>query len=119
MTNAVLRMALALLLGSCGFVVFSGMVGQGDPTRVAAADLTVEEVNALLDAVVLVAEPVRLAFQWRPALKDPNDDMVLETAINGRADRLVTFNRRDFGTVGLQFGIVAVAPGSAVELLED
>jgi putative Mg2+ transporter-C (MgtC) family protein len=61
LTDAILRLALALLLGSaigferqwnqkmaglrtnalvalgsCGFVVFSGMVGQGDPTRVAA-----------------------------------------------------------------------------------
>jgi predicted nucleic acid-binding protein len=84
-----------------------------------AAGVTNREVNTLLDAVVVAAEPVRLAFSWRPSLKDPDDDMVLETAVNGRADRLVTFNRRDFGTIGLRFGLVACSPGEAVKLLED
>ena len=36
-------------------------------------------------------------FLWRPKLRDPSDEMVLEAAINGSADALVTFNRRDFG----------------------
>jgi putative PIN family toxin of toxin-antitoxin system len=89
------------------------------PEHLEAAGLTNGEVNVLLDTVIATAEPVRLAFLWRPSLKDPDDDMVLETAVNGRADRLVTFNRRDFGTVGLQFGIVACSPGDAVKLLEN
>lgn len=84
-----------------------------------ASGLSPMDINTLLDAVVAIAEPVRLAFLWRPALKDPNDDMVLETAVNGRADRLATFNRRDFGTAGLQFGIVACPPGEALEILES
>jgi predicted nucleic acid-binding protein len=29
-------------------------------------------------------------------LSDPGDDLVFETAVNGRADVIVTFNRRDF-----------------------
>jgi len=37
---------------------------------------------------------VHLRFLWRPRLKDPADEMVLETAVNGGADRLVTFNMR-------------------------
>ena len=38
-----LRTNALVALGSCGFVVFSGMVGQGDPTRIAQ----VLEVNEL------------------------------------------------------------------------
>ena len=88
------------------------------PEHLAAARLSAADVEALLDAVVRVAEPVRLAFLWRPMLKDPNDDMVLEVAVNGQADRLVTFNRRDFGTIGVQFGIVVCPPSDAVKALE-
>ncbi len=64
-----------------------------------AINLTVDSVNTILDALCLVAEPVRLGFLWRPTLRDPDDDMVLETAVNGQADRLVTLNIRDFSAV--------------------
>jgi putative PIN family toxin of toxin-antitoxin system len=87
--------------------------------HLAASRLAAADVAALLDAIVRVAEPVRLAFIWRPALNDPNDDMVLEVAVNGRADRLVTFNRRDFADTGARFGIVVCAPGDAVRALEN
>src|ERR1700730_3470385 len=40
--------------------------------------------------------PVEVHFQWRPQSRDPNDEMVLEAAINGRADALVTYNVADF-----------------------
>ena len=56
---------------------------------------TMHDVHALIRAAS-VAEPVRLAFLWRPMLRDADDDMVLEAAINGKADAIVTFNRRDF-----------------------
>jgi len=51
-------------------------------------------LDELLDAVAAVAEPVRLAFLWRAILSDADDDMVLETAMNGQAGSIVTFNRR-------------------------
>ena len=40
-------------------------------------------------------EAVEVHFQWRPQTPDPNDEMVLETTINGRADSVVTFNVAD------------------------
>jgi predicted nucleic acid-binding protein len=78
----------------------------------------VTDVGALLDAVVLVAEPVRLAFLWRPRLRDPDDDMVLEAAVNGWADRLVTFNLRHFATAGAEFGVTVCPPGEALQAME-
>ena len=56
---------------------------------------TVEEVQNLLDALATRLEPVEIRFLWRPQLKDADDEMVLETAVNGRAEAIVTFNRRD------------------------
>jgi hypothetical protein len=74
--------------------------------------------GVLLDALVAVAERVELAFLWRPVLADADDDMVLETAINGRAAGIVTFNRRDFEPAERRFGIAVLSPGNAVGRLE-
>ncbi len=82
-----------------------------------ASRLSADDMSTLLDAVALVAEPVRLAFLWRPILKDADDDMVLEAAINGEADALVTFNKRDFAGA-LRFGLEVVTPREALAELE-
>jgi hypothetical protein len=63
-------------------------------------------------------ERVELAFLWRPVLPDADDDMVLETAIIGRADGIVTFNRRDFEPAERRFGIAVLSPGDAMSRLE-
>jgi putative PIN family toxin of toxin-antitoxin system len=78
-----------------------------------ASGLTASEVNEILDAVAKVANPVRLRFLWRPRLKDPSDEMVLETAVNGGADWLVTFNVRHLADAAREFGIRAVRPFEA------
>lgn len=51
-----------------------------------AAGLSEEEVGIFLDAVVALAEPVKTHYLWRPPLRDPGDEMVLEVAVNGRAE---------------------------------
>jgi predicted nucleic acid-binding protein len=79
-----------------------------------AAGLSASDVGVLLDAVAEIAEPVRLAYLWRPTLPDVDDDMVLEAAVNGRAEGIVTFNLRDFGASAEQFGIRAMSPADAV-----
>jgi len=83
-----------------------------------AAKISADDLSVLLDAVAAVAEPVTLDFLWRPVLPDGDDEMVLEAAVNGRADAIVTFNRRDFAPATALFGIAVLAPGAAVERLE-
>jgi len=61
-----------------------------------------------------MAEPVKTHFLWRPQLRNLGDEMVLEAAVNGRADALVTFNVRDFGTVPARFGIELIIPREAI-----
>jgi predicted nucleic acid-binding protein len=53
------------------------------PDHLAACGLSRNEVERVIDDLVAVAKPLRLAFRWRPQLPDPDDDMVLETALNG------------------------------------
>jgi len=69
------------------------------------AGLSERQVEIFLDAIIAMAEPVPTHFLWRPQLRDPNDEMVLEAAVNGRAEVLVTFNVRDYGTAASQFGV--------------
>jgi putative PIN family toxin of toxin-antitoxin system len=87
------------------------------PEHLDAAGLTEADVRTVLDAFASVAGPVRLAFLWRPLLTDVADDMVLETAVNGRAELVVTMNRRDFEpAIGL-FDLNVVSPGEALTRL--
>jgi hypothetical protein len=57
--------------------------------------------------------PVYFRFLWRPQLRDTADEMVLETAVNGVVDRLVTFNLRHLRPACADFGIRAVTPPEA------
>jgi predicted nucleic acid-binding protein len=54
----------------------------------------------------------------RPAVRDPDDDMVLEAAVNGQADAIVTFNIGDFGEAAQRFGVEVLAPGAAWKRVE-
>ena len=76
--------------------------------------LSGQQVEIFLDAIIAMGEPVRTHFLWRPQLRDPNDEMVLEAAVNGRADALVTFNVRDYGTTPAQFGVEVLPPREAI-----
>lgn len=80
------------------------------PEQLAASGLTDGEVDRVLDDLASVAKPVRLAYRWRPQLTDPNDDMVLETAVNGNADAIVTFNLRDFRETSRSFDCTVILP---------
>jgi putative PIN family toxin of toxin-antitoxin system len=79
-----------------------------------ASGLSGQQVEIFLDAIIAMGEPVPTHFLWRPQLRDPNDEMVLEAAVNGRADALVTFNVRDYGGAGAQFGVDVLLPREAI-----
>ena len=83
------------------------------PEHLEASGLTARQVNVILDALVKVSVPVHLRFLWRPRLKDPADEMVLATAVNGGADWLVTFNVRHLAQAARDFGIRVVRSGDA------
>jgi len=82
-----------------------------------AAGLSAHEVVEYLNAVVDLVEPVEIWFLWRPQLRDAGDEMVLEAAINGRADAIATFNLRDFGPAQTRFGIEVLTPSGVLKRL--
>ncbi len=84
------------------------------PEHRLAAGFNVNEVDVFIDAVLAMVEPVEIHFLWRPQLRDPADELVLEAAVNGRAAALVTFNRRDFGAAPARFGVDVLTPAEAL-----
>jgi putative PIN family toxin of toxin-antitoxin system len=80
-----------------------------------ASGLSGREVDIFLDAVIAMAEPVETHFLWRPQLRDPGDELVLETAIDGSAEALVTFNIRDYGAAPVAFGSAVLRPADAIK----
>lgn len=76
------------------------------------------DVHLLLDAIVRQGERVAISYLWRPALRDPGDEMVLETAVNGHAAWIVTFNVDDY--VGAErFGINVGRPGPVWRYVQE
>jgi putative PIN family toxin of toxin-antitoxin system len=82
--------------------------------HLAVAGLIIADVDAVLDAFCIFAIPVINHFRWRPVLTDPDDDLVLETAVNGMADAIVTFNVFDFQRATTMFGISVERPGEVL-----
>lgn len=79
-----------------------------------AARISYSEASTFIDGLIAMAEPVQSHFRWRPQLRDPGDEMVLEAAVNGRAEAIVTFNEKDLREAKHSFGIAVIRPGEAL-----
>ena len=89
------------------------------PIHWTAAGLTQEQANIFVNGLAALIEPVKTHYLWRPMLRDPNDEMVLEVAVNGRADAIVTFNLRDYGVVPKAFNVEVLTPSSAIRRMRN
>lgn len=78
---------------------------------------TSKDIDIILGVLADVFRPIQIYFKWRPQLSDPDDEMVLECAINAQAQALVTFNVQDFLPAAQYFGIEVVRPGQLVQSL--
>jgi len=76
--------------------------------------LALDAIDEFLAELAALIEPVEVHFQWRPQSRDPNDEMVLEAAINGRADALVTYNVADFAQAAERFKISVLRPADVL-----
>jgi predicted nucleic acid-binding protein len=83
-----------------------------------ASGLNASEVGNYLDGLIGMAEAVRAFIRWRPQLRDPGDELVLEAAVNGQADAIVTFNERHLREARTNFGIDVIRPGDALRRIE-
>lgn len=83
-----------------------------------ATQLSPPEIKTLLSFWCSVGHLQKVFFLWRPLLRDPKDDMVLELAVAARARQIVTFNVRDFSGAE-QFGIEILQPRIFLEQMGE
>ena len=81
--------------------------------------LGLRDIDRFLSALAAACEAVEVSFQWRPQLSDANDEMVLEAAVNGQADALITHNVRDFVKGAERFGLRVLRPGEFLKELRS
>lgn len=79
------------------------------------AGLSEVDAGIYIDGLIAMAEPIQAHFRWRPQLRDPGDELVLEAAVNGRAFAIVTFNEKDLRQARQSFGIAVIPPGEALK----
>jgi putative PIN family toxin of toxin-antitoxin system len=120
-SNALLR---ALRLGQLEAVASVALMLEHEavlmrPEQQQATDLTSQEVGVFLNGLAALLTPVMPYFLWRPRLRDPDDEMVLDAAVNGGADAIVTFNVGDFLPGATQFQLEVLTPAEALQRLRS
>lgn len=83
-----------------------------------AGELTAAEAMNVIDALAALATPIEIHLRWRPQLRDADDEMTLEAAINANDRTIVTFNTRDFVGAAERFGVALASPREILEKLK-
>jgi putative PIN family toxin of toxin-antitoxin system len=116
-SNLLLQMAaegrFIMLASPALFLEYEDVLSRPEQRRVHG--ISIRDIELLLRDLARLIEPVEVHFRWRPQLRDANDEMVLEAAMNGRADGLVTHNRRDFISVSRSLGVRVFSPAEVLK----
>ena len=80
--------------------------------------LTHEDIDDILDYLCTAANKRDIFFLWRPFLKDPKDDMVLELAVEASCDFIVTYNEKDFRG-SETFGLEVITPKAFLQRIGE
>jgi putative PIN family toxin of toxin-antitoxin system len=78
--------------------------------------LSESEIDDVIDYLCSIAKLFPIYFLWRPQLSDPNDDLVLELAVNSGSSHIVTFNARDFASAK-HFAMQVISPQEFLRLI--
>jgi len=71
--------------------------------------LTHSDIEDAIDYLCSVAQLCNVFYLWRPTLRDPGDEMVLELAASAGCDAIVTYNAADYSEAR-RFGIDVLSP---------
>jgi putative PIN family toxin of toxin-antitoxin system len=116
-SNRLLQMAFGhsfqVLASPALFLEYEEVLGR-DGQR-AVHGMSLRRTNDFLIGLAGIIEPVRIYYHWRPQMQDADDEMVLETAINGRAAAIVTHNVKDFISAASKFDLRVTGPGTLVK----
>ena len=78
-----------------------------------------EDIDIVIDYICSIGNQNEIFYLWRPFLKDPRDDMVLELAVAANCEYIVTYNHKDFEGVKDQFGKSIVTPDEFLQQIGE
>ena len=65
--------------------------------------------SPIIEAVTAIANKRSIFYLWRPSASDPDDDFIIDLAVESEADFIITYNQKDFQAAE-KFGIRVVTP---------
>lgn len=80
--------------------------------------LGIRDIDDIIDYICSVGIAFEIHYLWRPLLRDPKDDMILEIAANSQANAIITHNTRDFDKAS-ELGITVMTPKDFLHLLKE
>jgi putative PIN family toxin of toxin-antitoxin system len=116
LVKAALELRVQFLISNPLVLEYEAVLTRREHLR--ASGLSISELGELIDLICATGIEVRMMRSWRPLLRDPDDEMVLETAINGSADAIVTFNIADFADIPELFNIEVLTPREVLKRME-
>lgn len=104
----VAQSSLRPLVSTALFLEYEDVISRAEQRL--ATGMSERDIESFLAALASACDPVEVHFRWRPQLSDPSDELVLEAAVNGMADALVTHNVRDFQVAAERFDLRVLTP---------
>ena len=77
-----------------------------------------EEISKLIDSLCSLGTPHEIHFLWRPTLRDPQDEFILELAVTAQCDFIITYNIKDFDGID-KFGIQVISPKHFLQIIGE
>ena len=113
--NAALNRDFEIVVSTPLLFEYEAVLKRADHLRAAGASTA--SIDVILDTLAMTGILVAADFTWRPQMQDPDDELVLGTAIGGFANVVATFNLKHFRLPAARFGVWAVRPFQAIRLI--
>ena len=107
LVQAVRRRKVQMCCSPALFLEYEDVLKRGP--QLEASGLSAGDVDAILAELAGLLRPVQTHYQWKPQLRDPADEMVLEAAVNAQAQAIVTYKLRDLAPAR-RFGVEVLNP---------
>lgn len=79
-------------------------------------NLEVQAIEDIINYLCLIGQKYDVFYLWRPFLKDPHDDLVLELAVRSESTYILTYNLKDFEGCS-EFGIEVIDPKTFLKII--
>lgn len=80
--------------------------------------LSLEDIDTIISAICAIANRRTIFYLWRPAALDPDDDFLIDLAVESQADFIITYNKRDLRATE-DFGIQLVTPKEFLQIVGE